>query len=158
MEWMGSLRWSTWKQTEGIGHTQAARSQHALPNNKLRALIQALEWTNRQFKEATGVSVGYEPDPIPNAEPYTPTLRVPMYASVRAGLGAGGQDAEVIGYMPLDPNLPGLNGRPRDKLVVVKVNGSSMVSPRAHESIPEGSVVVVEAGAIPQQDDVVLAW
>lgn len=134
------------------------KSLFSLSNSKLRALIQALEWTNRQFEEETGVPVGYDPDPIPGALPYDPSLQAPIYASVRAGLGVGAVEPEVKGYMGLDPNLPGLRGRPKDKLVVLPVNGGSMVSPKAHESIPAGSFVAVEVGAIPEQDDVVVAW
>lgn len=135
------------------------QSLGSLSSHKLGFLIRALEWTNQEFTEATGVSVGYDPKPIPTAEPYVPSVQVPIYDSVSAGLSAAtGGDSQVKDYLGLDTRLPNLRGRNHDRLVVMPVNGDSMVSPKAHESIPEGSLVVVEVGAIPQHSDVVVAW
>ncbi len=61
-------------------------------------------------------------------------------------------------FMPIDPSLPGIKGRPKSRLAWLWVNGDSMLSPSASESIPPGSMVVFEWGAAPEHRDIVIAW
>lgn len=129
-----------------------------LPANKLRALLHVLQWTNREFTDATGIPVGIEPDPLPDSRPYEEGVFVPIYASVSAGLSPTAGDESVTHYLGLDPSLPGVKGRPASRLRLVPVNGTSMVSPHASTSVPPGSMVLVEVGTIPQQDDMVVAY
>ena len=44
------------------------------------------------------------------------------------------------------------------RLVVLTVNGDSMVSPNAALSVPHGSMVIVERGAMPTDGELVVAW
>lgn len=134
-------------------------SPSTLRVGKYRALLAVLKWTPSEFEEATGVAaVAGEPDDLPGARPYSPTLRIPIAGSVSAGLQAVQMDADFTDHLYLDPSLPGLRNRREADLVALRVNGDSMVSERAGMTIRPGSHVIVELGAIPSDGDIVAAW
>lgn len=123
---------------------------------RLKAYMAALEWTPADLERETGVSI--IDDDMPGSEPWTGGITVGYYGTVRAGLGAvEGMDTPDQ-MVNLDPILPGLSGRNVRRLRLLRVNGDSMVSPKAAESIPKGSMVLVEWDATPQPDDLVVAW
>lgn len=94
---------------------------------------------------------------IPDATKYTPTLALPHFGDVSAGLhpGDGGMQEQPF-YV--DPTLSGIRGRSAKHLAAMRVNGDSMVSPKTRDSIPRGATVVVEMGAVAQHGDTVIAW
>lgn len=120
-------------------------------------LLEVLQWTAADFQRATGTHVG-APD-IPGSRAYKPTDRIPWLGTVTAGLKGILDVSDAANDMrPVDMSLPGLRGRPIDKLRMLTVNGDSMISDRAARNIPEGSVIVVELGAVPRPHDIVAAW
>lgn len=94
---------------------------------------------------------------LPHAEEYDPTLEIPQYGDVAAGLNPGSYEPDTPPFR-IDPNIPELRGRPVGKLAVMRVNGDSMVSPKVSQSIPKGARIVVEMGAAPAPGDTVVAW
>lgn len=133
------------------------RSVLTLTLPKLRAYLETLEWTGEDFSRETGVEVPTAV-PIPGSTDYAPTLAVPRYGSVSAGINNNGEpDPDEEPYM-LDPRLPWLRGRNLSRLAVMTVNGDSMVSQNAAQSVPHGSMVVVELGAAPADGELVVAW
>jgi SOS-response transcriptional repressor LexA len=124
--------------------------------NKLSALLAALRWTVAELEGATGVSLN---EGIPGTESYVPSLRLPVLGTVSAGLRDASQSmSEPIDYITLDPHAAGLRGRPHDRLVVLEVNGDSMMSESVQRSIPHGAQVVIELGGVPVDNDIVAAW
>lgn len=123
----------------------------------LKAYMAALDWTPADLERETGISI-LEEEETPGSEPWTGGIAVGYYGTVSAGLGAveGMNTPEQM--VNLDPILPGISGRASRRLGLLRVNGDSMVSPKAAESIPKGSMVLVEWGAAPIADDVVVAW
>lgn len=133
------------------------RSANSLTLPKLRALLKVLEWTGEDFNRETGVEVPTSL-PIPGSTPYQPTYSAPQFGSVGAGISDDGEPDPDQPPFPLDPNLVWLGGRDLSRMVVMTVNGDSMVSPKAASSVPHGSKVVVERGAIPTDREFVVAW
>lgn len=88
---------------------------------------------------------------------YRPTLALPMFGDVAAGLNPG-DVADEIEKFYIDPSITGIRGRPAARLAVMRVNGDSMVSPKMSNSIPKGSLIVVERNAVAQSGDTVVAW
>lgn len=122
----------------------------------LKAWIDALNWTPAQFEEATGV--GLPETHVPGSSPFDGRMQVPLYGDVAAGIMGVEMDEKPETFIALDPTLPGLKGRKPSRLGVLKVNGNSMVSPNAAQTVPEGSLVLVEWGATPSHGDLVVAW
>lgn len=60
--------------------------------------------------------------------------------------------------LPVDLEASGLRHVNPQDLVWMLVNGDSMVSERASRSVPQGSLVLVEVGALPRHGDMVVAW
>lgn len=136
------------------------RHPSSLRVTKYRALLAALELTPQEFERETGVPpLTSDPtDDLPGSVPFTGSLRVPIAGTVSAGLLAVQMETDFADFLNLDPHLPGLRGRDDSRLVAVKANGDSMVSERASFSVPHGSTLVVEIGAIPTDRDLVVAW
>lgn len=133
-------------------------SPAGLKLGKYRTLLAALQLSPAEFAELTGIEAALpEPEELPGASPYVPSLRIPLIGTVSAGLREVDVD-EAAEHIVLDPNLPGVRGRAVTNLVAVRVNGDSMVSDRVSQSIRPGSHVIVELGALPQTGDVVAVW
>lgn len=126
--------------------------------HQIAAYLTVLEWTGEDFERETGVELPDGQPTVPGSEPYEGSLIVGYYGTVAAGLQSVEQEDEAERLIPIDPTLPGLRGRTKGHLGLLRVNGDSMVSPKAAESIPEGSMVLVEWGAAPAPNDVVVAW
>ena len=125
---------------------------------RYRSLLSALQLTPAEFEELTGVAAALpEPEEIPNAQAFVPTLSIPIAGTVSAGLRSVNV-SDAADYLVLDPSLPGLRGRASTNLVALRVNGDSMVSDRASGSIKPGAHVIVELGALPSNGDIVAAW
>lgn len=144
--------------------TKKVRTLHI---KHLKAWMEALEWSPADFEHETGVELGFEGDSeaapagltaVPGTEPYKGGLSVGYYGTVRAGLGRVEQEDDPERRVALDPIMPGVRGRDESHLGLLRVNGDSMVSEKAAESIPEGSMVLVEWGAVPAPDEIVVAW
>lgn len=133
------------------------KSISSLRLTEYNALLEALEWSPSVFTESTGVEMPAA-DPIPGSVPFDASVRIPIYGSVSAGLSQAEIDDAPTDFLSLDPSLPGIKGRPVSALGVLTVNGESMISPVAAQGIPEGSMVLVEWGAVPRNDDLVVAW
>jgi len=126
--------------------------------DQIAAYMQALEWTREDFERETGVELPDDHAGVPGSEPYEGGLMVGYFGTVSAGLQDIQDEGDPERMIPIDPALPGLKGRTKGHLGLLRVNGDSMVSPKAAESIPEGSMVLVEWGAAPAQGDIVVAW
>lgn len=133
------------------------KSVSSLKLTEYTALLGALEWTPTDFTEATGVEMPAA-NPVPGNVPFHASVQIPIYGSVSAGLSLAEIDEIPSNFLSLDPSLPGLKGRPLSSMGVLTVNGDSMVSPIAAKGIPEGSMVLVEWGAMPRDNDLVVAW
>jgi len=135
-------------------HTSVA----SLKLGRYRSLLSALQLTPAEFEELTGVTAALpEPEEMPNATAFLPTLRIPIAGTVSAGLRSVNV-SDATDHLALDPSLPGLRGRASTNLVALRVNGDSMVSDRASNSIRPGAHVIVELGALPSNGDIVAAW
>jgi hypothetical protein len=121
-----------------------------------QVLLDVLQWTSVDFQRATGVQVGVHE--LPNSAPYHPTVSVPMLGTVSLGLRDLRTKGDTLDMRPIDQGLPGLGGRPVDKLRLVEVNRECLVSDAAAQGVPEGSMLVVELDAVPRETDVVAAW
>jgi SOS-response transcriptional repressor LexA len=133
------------------------KSISSLRLTEYAALLGALEWTPADFTESTGVDMPTS-QPVPGNRPYNASLLVPIFGSVSAGLVKAEINDVPSEFLSLDPSLPGIRGRNVSSLGILTVNGDSMASPVAADSVPEGSMVLVEWGAIPQARDLVVAW
>lgn len=123
---------------------------------KLAALLSALRWTVADLEEATGVKLS---EGLPGAESYVPNLRLPVLGTVAAGLRDVDESmSEPVDFLTVDPHSSGLRGRPTEQLVVLTVDGDSMMSENVQRSIPHGAQVIVELGATPVNNDIVAAW
>lgn len=162
--YLGKSRPDIAKETDGLIYVElqkrvedGSKKVRTLYAGHLKAWMGALDWTPADFETETGVSIIDDAD-MPGTEPYTGGIMVGYYGTVSAGLGA----IEIMDtpeqMMNLDPMFPGLRGRDPKRLGMLRVNGDSMVSPSARQSIPQGSMVLVEWGAAPLPDDVVVAW
>lgn len=121
---------------------------------QVAAMVDVLEYTPTEFSR--DLKAEYPVRALPSATDYRPTIEVPMFGDVAAGVTQSDEDRGPPGL--LDPNLPWLRGRDPNRLAMLRVNGDSMVSPEAEESIPHGAIIVVEWGAMPQLRDFVVAW
>lgn len=133
------------------------RSILGLTVPKLRALAHALEWTVDEFARATGLDVPTA-EPVPGSVEYDPTVTIPEFGSVNAGIHEAEDPGPDVRAFRFDPVAFDLRGRDVNRLAVLKVNGDSMVSEKAAHSIPNGSKVIVEWGALPRTGDIVVAW
>lgn len=125
---------------------------------KYKALLDVLKWTPGEFEEATGVPP-MAPEPLPGAEAYNPSLRVPVVGTVSAGLAAIEEIVEADSFLYIDPHVvTSVRNAAPGSLVGLIVNGDSMVSDSAARTVPHNSHVVVELGAVPQNGDLVVAW
>lgn len=125
--------------------------------NQWNALLQSLDWSPREFLENTGFDVPHDVM-LPTSFEYENSLYLPVLGPVSAGLQTISQGGNVSDFMPIDPSLPGIKGRPKLRLAWLWVNGDSMLSPEASKSIPDGSMVVFEWGAVAENKDIVIAW
>lgn len=130
------------------------KSVGSLSTSQTSALMRVLKWTPEEFETETGVQL---PERIPHAEPYMPTLKVPVLGSVSAGL-LQNEVGDPDDFRLYDPRTDGLKGRDPSVLAEVTVNGNSMISEGAAREVRDGSRVVVEFGAAPQHGDLVVAW
>lgn len=125
---------------------------------KYQALLRVLKWTPAEFEEATGVPP-LTSEYLPGATEYTPTLRVPVMGTVSAGLAAIEEMGEAESYVHIDPGLsPALASAAPRNLYALRVNGDSMVSDKASLTVPDGSIVIVEVGAVAEHGNLVVAW
>lgn len=132
------------------------KSASSLSLTKYNALVSVLQWTPNEFMEATGVAPVH--DELPNARAYRPNVQIPLVGTVGAGLASIGGSMQNAETLPIDLEASGLQHvNPRD-LVWMLVNGDSMVSEHASRSVPQGSLVLVEVGALPRHGDMVVAW
>lgn len=133
------------------------RDINDLPLSRLNMLLDILEWSGDDFSRETGVNVPTA-SAIPGSADYVPTLELPQFGSVSAGIAQNWEPDPDAPPLRVDKNLSWLRGRDVTRLVTVDVNGDSMVSPNAAESIPHGSKLIVEVGAAPADGDFVIAW
>jgi len=132
------------------------KSPSSLSLSKYNALVRVLQWSTQEFKEATGAAPVTES--LPNSLEYSPSSRIPIVGSVSAGLTTVGGDMTELDTLPVDLAAAGLHHVNEHDLVWMRVNGDSMISETVSKSIPHGSMVLVEIGAIAQNHDVVVAW
>jgi SOS-response transcriptional repressor LexA len=142
----------------------------ARANNKtLCTLAYLLGWRGKDFHMHLGVSIGS----VPRLEEmrdqriftfierfgvkYKPTVRLPIFGSVAAGIRGFDLVEEPDGYELFDESeLP--RGVDYSKLYLVWANGNSMYEEGMTPSIPNGSKLMVEQGAAPDNKQVVVAY
>lgn len=135
----------------------------------LRTLAYLLKWDSQEFTEYVGVAIG----PVPDIESQrktnlftflerygdkgTFTIRLPVYGSVAAGIKGFEVHREPEDYMRFDPaELP--PGVDPACLYLVRANGNSMYEEDMPKPIPNGSLLMVEANAVPVNNEVVVAY
>jgi SOS-response transcriptional repressor LexA len=141
---------------------------------QFQALLKALDWTPLDFYNETGLkipgvsyveSVIYDPAEsheeavarMMHMEPFQGTVRLPVWGTVSAGIQAVDVGSEPERYVRFDrAELP--RGVEVEKLVLLRVNGDSMLADNVPRPIPPGSMVMVELAAAPSEGDVVVAW
>jgi len=132
------------------------KSVASLALTKYHSYLDVLQWTFREFKDATGYAPAVEE--MPHARPYNPSFWVPIAGTVSAGLTSIGGEMDDVDTMPVDLEAQGLQGVNRNSLVWLIVNGDSMVSDTVARNIPRGSMVLVEVGGLPSDGDLVVAY
>ncbi len=119
------------------------------------ALLDALEWTPDEFREATGVDVGFD-----SSEPGPQTVNVARTDNrVRF---AGVVSAGAFGASLIDEERS-LVGAPDwiadrydlSKVFAVEVSGDSMLADDARRAIPEGSLVFFHSALQPEYGEIV---
>lgn len=133
----------------------------------LSALARALEWSDYDLIEKTGVAI-----PVQQPQMLTPsdqaflerygdkaelTVLIPVYGSVAAGIKGFNEEVAPQDYRAFDPQeLP--KGIEHSRLFLVRANGNSMFEDAMTRPIPNGAWLLVEARAIPVDGDVVVAY
>lgn len=142
----------------------------ARANNKtLRTLAYLLGWVGEDFHMRLGVSIGSVPRLEETRDQriftfierfgtkYKPSVRLPVFGSVAAGINGFDLVEEPDHYEVFDESeLP--SGVDRSKLYLVRANGNSMYEEDMTPSIPNGSKLMVEHGAAPDDRQVVVAY
>jgi SOS-response transcriptional repressor LexA len=142
----------------------------ARANNKtLRTLAYLLGWVGEDFHMRLGVSIGSVPRLEETKDQriftfierfgtkYKPSVRLPVFGSVAAGINGFDLVEEPDHYEVFDESeLP--SGIDRSKLYLVWANGNSMYEEGMTPSIPNGSKLMVEHGAAPDNKQVVVAY
>ena len=130
------------------------------------SLLKALEWTLKQFSEATGLDFPFASQDQAEALEAASRLEVrpqwlefPVYGSVSAGkMDTEPLENELI-YIPRE-KLRAKGANP-DNIKVYLVNGDCMISneaQRIQKNIAPGDYVAVDSDRKPQPGDVVVAW
>lgn len=133
---------------------------------RLTQLAKALEWSDQELLEASGVAVPIHQPAVLATEtafldrygdPAELTVRLPLYGSLAAGIEGFEYNRHAEEYIDYDKReLP--KGIDVQKLYVVKANGNSMYEENMTRPVPDGSMLLVEAKALPVESQVVVAY
>lgn len=129
-------------------------------------LAKSLEWSDHELIEATGVAVPIQQPAALSTDtafldrygdPASMTVRLPLFGSLAAGIKGFEFDKNAEEFIDYDrKELP--KGIDVEKLYVVKANGNSMYEENMSRPIPNGSMLLVEAKALPAERQVVVAY
>lgn len=133
----------------------------------LSALARALEWSDYELIEKAGVAIPVQQPQVLTSSDQAfldrygdradLSVLIPVYGSLAAGIKGFEEATEPEDYRPFDPReLP--KGVDPAKLYLVKANGNSMYQEGMARPIPDGAWLLIEARALPNQGDVVVAY
>lgn len=144
-----------------------------LSAGRVFSLIAALEWTPREFTEATGLDIpGTVIDPtmgrmlgnlprvhlpkntLPPPEPLGNLVRLPVLAA-QGGTLEDQNDRGREGRYEVIPEIA-LDGHRAEDCAVIEVYGSSMACEDVLLSLPEGTRFVIDTLEEPQDDDIIV--
>jgi len=125
----------------------------------LEAIARGLGVSVEEFiRVARGRYIPEDSKQTEKLEKLKPSIRLPLYGSVAAGLRGFEEREEPEQWVRFDSSeLPKGVVNP-DALFLLTVNGDSMYEEGLPRPIPYGSRVVVEYGAMPIDRDLVIAW
>lgn len=128
----------------------------SLTLTEVDALIRALQWTYDEFAKETGVA-NFAPQPVPGSSAHE-AVHVPHWGAVSAGVHAQHEGGTVTHTTPIHATRLGFKPSDLENVGTLTVEGQVMLTPRAASSVEAGSVLVVEWGAFPFGDDLVVGW
>jgi hypothetical protein len=153
------------KETNGVIYTKllsrietGVTPIEQLPFAKIGTLCAALKWTLTEFLNETGITHA-APEPIPGASDPSDTVRLPNWGAVSAGVQAqrkGGSMPEKA--IPVNPDAIEVNERDVARLGCLRYEGAMMLTAQAAEALSRSTVLIVEWGAFPAGDDLVVGW
>jgi SOS-response transcriptional repressor LexA len=136
----------------------------------LRTLAYLLKWDSHEFYEYVGVAIG----PVPELEDEKRSnlftflerfgdkgvfaFRIPVFGSVAAGIKGFEVHAEPEEYIRFDASELPADVEDPSKLYLVRANGNSMYEEGMSKPIPDGAFLMVEAGAMPAEGKIVVAY
>lgn len=121
------------------------------------ALLRVLQWTYDEFARETGVT-NFAPQPVEGSRNLTATQEVTSWGPVSAGVMKHDGGVTVTETMSIEADLLGFGPKDLERVGVLKAEGPVMLTPSARASVPDGAVLIVEWGAFPLGDDLVLGW
>lgn len=151
------------------------KTPDTLTNRELSLMANVLEWTRPELEAALGldpktgayIAEGHVIAPKPVAsgsgflehigEPYNPTVRLPVFLDLAAGIKGFEIHTEPDEFRLFDiRELP--KGTDPAKLYLARANGDSMFEADMARPIPNGAFLIIEAGALPEVGNVVAAY
>lgn len=141
----------------------------AAHGKSLRTLAYLLKWNRVEFTHNVGVPVGNVPflDPQPRSgdnfldrvgEAVQLAIPIPDYGSVAAGIVGFEMSEHPLRYVHYSREEIPDGIEDLSRLYLVRANGDSMFQEGMKRPVPDGALLLVEAGALPQDGDVVLAY
>lgn len=121
------------------------------------ALLRVLQWTFDEFASETGVS-NFAPQPVGGSRNLAATHHVPSWGPVSVGVMQYDKGVVVAETTTIEADLLGFGPNDLERLGTLKAEGPLMLTPTARASVPDGAVLLVEWGAFPLGDDLVLGW
>lgn len=142
----------------------------AAHGKSLRTLAYLLNWNSEEFERHVGVPIGRVPRLEDTGErkiftflerfgePTSLTIRIPIYGTVAAGIRGFDRHDEPEEWRRFSPDeLPKGIENP-EKLFLVGANGTSMYEEGMLRPVPNGSWLLVEADAVPEEGQLVVAY
>lgn len=123
---------------------------------RLGRLIRALQWTPRQFTDATGINAvdAIEANEDGEQTGLGPMARIRDLGTVTAGV----QTYEHNDYEYIEMPRSFLNGYDPDDCFVLTVVGDSMMCDDVERQIPEGAIAVFHEKLEAQPGDIISCW
>lgn len=150
-----------------FGNTEATiKRLWATDPYTLTQIAKALEWSDAELLDAVGVSVlVQQPAALSTdttflnrwGDPASLTVEIPVYGEIAAGVKGFRAKSSPDDCRTYDRKELG-KGADETKFFIVTANGNSMFEENMPRPVPNGSVLLVEANALPDDGDLVIAY